>query len=688
MPNSNQSRTKPSSGGGSKYADQMKRAAEWADGIFDEAGINLTLGGEPTYVPIEPKGAEWNHSAVGPTKLGFAREMALGLLAGRMQGGACFYSPGKQYPGEVNPRWALRLVSRRDGKPIFTAKPTKKSVDKAAAERVLSEIRERLGVSGKFVSFRDSRKPPVKAWALPLDFEDGEWIAVDWKLKPAERVLNGAEGPAGLRLPLHSVPEKLPKRALVVELNDERLHVFFPPVVQEGFSKLIKIVSAALTKARVGNFELQGYVPPDEAQEWTALGLTADPGVLEVNIPACASWAVYDSWIREITALAEAVGLRSWKAPEGDYEGGTGGGNHLLWGGPSIDENPFFSRPGWLAAIARYWQAHPALAYVFTGTYVGASSQAPRPDESAKALFDLEMGYRFLESLPKGDHRALINETLRHLHTDVTGNAHRSELSLDKFWNPGWPGGTLGLLEFRAIESLPKAEWMSAVALLWSCLAAFSVRKPVKSSLRDYGGQIHDRYFLPSVMWSDLEAVIDELAVARCKLPKALYREIWDWRFSKLLRVKRKEGSLEIRRAHESWPLLCETPVEGGSTSRFVDTSMHRMEVRTDAGFAKKYEVRFLGRPLALTKMDDGGFVAGLRYRRSCLYPCLHPGIEPHLPLDLAIVEKAGGKTVAVYELSAGATDLTRSRKAGVGEVGKPCRAIAPGALTHDLRLE
>lgn len=665
------------------------RAAAWADGIFDDAGIKLTLGGEPTYVPIEPTGAEWNHSAVGPTKLGYARDMALGLLADRMRGGACFYSPGKQYPGEVNPRWALRLVARRDGKPIFSTKPTKKPVDKASAETVLKQIRERLGVKGKFVGFRDSRKPPAKAWALPLDFEDGEWIAVDWKLKPVDRILNGAEGPAGLRLPLHRVPDELPKRAMVVELRDERLHVFFPPVVQEGFTKLIKIVGASLTKARVGNFELQGYVPVDEAHEWTVLGLTADPGVLEINIPACDSWAIYDSWIRDITKLAESLGLRSWKAPDRDYEGGTGGGNHLLWGGPSVEENPFFSRPAWLAAIARYWQAHPSLAYVFTGTYVGASSQAPRPDESAKALFDLEMGYRFLESLPAGDHRALINETLRHLHTDVTGNAHRSELSLDKFWNPGWPGGTLGLLEFRAIESLPKAEWMSAVALLWSCLAAYSVRRPVRRGLREYGGEIHDRFFLPSVLWADLESVIDELAKAGCKLPKALYREIWEWRFSKLLRVKRKEGALEVRRAHESWPLLCETPVEGGSTSRFVDTSMYRVEVRADAGFARIYVVRFRGRELPLTRVADGGYVAGLRYRRSCLYPCLHPGIEPHLPLDLTIAEKSSGEVVARYELAAGATTLNRSRK-GVEESapGKPCRPIGPGALTHDLRLD
>ncbi len=674
----------------SKFAKSLHAAADWANEVFTEAGIKLTLGGEPTYLPLKPEGAEWSHSAVGPTKLGYARAMAEQLLAGRMKGGACFFSPGKQYPGEVNPRWALRLVARRDGKPLFRGKQGKTPVDVKAARKLLTAVREELGSSGQWIALKDSRKPPVKAWALPLDFEDGEWVAVDWKLKPEDRVLNAAEGPAGLRLPLHLVPLKVPRRALVVELNAGRLHIFLPPVVQEGFSELVRIIGAALAKTRVRNFELQGYVPPDEALEWTVLGLTADPGVLEVNIPACESWAVYDGWIRDLTAVAESAGLRSWKAPEGDYESGTGGGNHLLWGGPSVEENPFFSRPGWLAAIARYWQAHPALAYLFTGSYVGASSQAPRPDESAKELFDLEMGYRFLESLPEGDHRSLINETLRHLHTDVTGNAHRSELSLDKFWNPGWPGGTLGLLEFRAVESLPKAEWMSAVALLWTCLAALNVERRGKrrATLRDFRGTIHDQYFLPTVMWDDLESVLDDLTAEGCLLPKALYRSIWEWRFSRLLRVKRKEGSMEIRRAHESWPLLCETPVEGGSTSRFVDTSMHRIEVRADAGFVKAYRLRFRGRELPLTKLEKDQFVAGLRYRRSCLYPCLHPGIEPHLPLDLEVVRIADDAVIARYELAAGATVFARSKGSSTLAIGEPCRPIAKGALTCDLRLD
>ena len=90
--------------------------------------------------------------------------------------------------------------------------------------------------------------------------------------------------------------------------------------------------------------------------------------------------------------IAETIDLRTFRVEP--LPAGTGGGSHLLFGGVSIEENPFFARPGWLASILRYWQHHPALSYLFTGCYVGVSSQAPRPDESGNTLLDLELAYR------------------------------------------------------------------------------------------------------------------------------------------------------------------------------------------------------------------------------------------------------------------------------------------------------
>ena len=186
------------------------------------------------------------------------------------------------------------------------------------------------------------------------------------------------------------------------------------------------------------------------------------------------------------------IGLRSFRAEP--LPAGTGGGSHLLFGGISIDENPFFTRPGWLASILRYWQHHPSLSYLFTGCYVGISSQAPRPDESGNTLLDLELAYRQLENLPAGDSRLQINELLRHLHTDVSGNTHRSETSFDKFWSP--PTGYYGLIEFRAIESLPKADWTGAVALLWRALLTYLLKQPFRERVEGFQFRFARQIFL------------------------------------------------------------------------------------------------------------------------------------------------------------------------------------------------
>jgi uncharacterized protein (DUF2126 family) len=590
----------------------------------------------------------------------------------------------------VNPRWALRMVARRDGKKLFRATPSNRRTTDAQAATFLQAVPGKLGLRAKWIPFADpkAKSKGVKAWVLPLDHDETRWTSAEWKLKAGERVLNAAEGPAGLRLPLNLLPPDVPRRALVAELVEGRLCLFFPPLQQPPFTELLRALGESISAAKIGLYELQGYVPDDAEKVWTTLGLTADPGVLEINLPPCMDWQEYDTWIHEVTSCAEKVGLRSWKQPYGDYPGGTGGGNHLLWGGPSIEENPFITRPGWLASILRHFQRHPSLAYLFTGCYVGSSSQAPRPDESSKELFDLEMAYHFLETLPPGDHRALINETLRHLHTDITGNAHRSETSFDKFWNPGWPGGCLGLIEFRAIESLPTAEWMSAVALLWRCIAALGAVKTATAPLRVYRGELQDRFFLPTCLLDDFESLLDELRDAGCPIPRDVFRKIWNWRFPKLL-THRDDGSrLEVRRAHENWPLLCETPVEGGTTSRFVDTSMHRLEVRVNDAFAERHDLFVHGRRLPLAQISPDVRLAGLRYRRSCLYPCLHPGIPIHLPLDLVITETASAEPLAVYRMDFNATAFRRADDSVLPHRSRPCRPIFKGALTHDLRLE
>ena len=355
-----------------------------------------------------------------------------------------------------------------------------------------------------------------------------------------------------------------------------------------------------------------------------------------------------------------------------------------------------------MASLIRYFQAHPCLAYLFTGQYVGASSQAPRPDESARDLYDLDLAYKYFEGLPEGDHRYILGETLRHLHTDISGNTHRSEISFDKFWDlNGPPSAASGLIEFRAIESLPDAAAMSLIALLWQGIAAYTLEHPTTGPLVEHRTKLHDQYFLPSPLWADLQSILADLKSAGFDLPVEGFREIWQWRFPRLLTSDLGGGArLEIRRACEGWPLLSETPSEGGSTSRFVDTSIERLEFAALDGLADGRRLFVNGRELRLLPLSgatggadegkDHSVGCGLRYRRTALFPSLHPGILPQLPLEVVVTGPSGRKVLAAYRLRAedrefqpvGAKELTRKI-----ELKHPAVKPEAGLLTYDLRL-
>jgi len=794
-----------------------------------QAGIRLTLGGEPTVVPFDPVGAEWSITADGPHKLQLARRLARELQRRAWPGSTLLFCPGKRYEGEVNPRWALRLISGQAGRPVVRwPEPCQPGLKGCLPQpeqglQWLQRLGERLGISLQPLPLRDPLDPERRVWAVPLSAEEEEedeapaekpeeeleqekleqddeeekkekeegnqapaaaededpalrcaagleaaevpsagelvahadtpdtgaatadaaatadpaetadsadtadstdsddktdktdktpaairWLPACWDLQEDLRELSGAAGPAGLRLPLEHLDEEIPRQVLTLEIDTEGWELFLPPLTRRPLELLLQAIADGLTdasapgepRAALAAPRLSGVLPVDAAEHWQVLGLTADPGVLEINLPVCHGWADYHGWLQLLEELCAVVGLRSWKPGPAGRQETTGGGNHLLWGGPDLQDHPFFSRPAWLVGILRYWQQHPSLSYLFCGASVGPASQSPRPDETG-SLFDLELAYRCLEQAddgrspqdPRGDHRSLIGETLRHLHADKSGNNHRSEISFDKFWNPAAPGGCQGLVEFRALESLPKAHWSSAVALLWSALAVHllePIHRP--TSLREWGAALHDRMLLPSQLWADLEAVLADLRSDGLKLEPQIYRQIWEWRFPPLLQWRRGDHALEIRPALEPWPLICDTPVEGGYTTRFVDASLRRMEITISEALRQQGTVLLQGRPLPLAELPHDTPRLAVRYRHQRLYPCLHPAIEPQLPLLLEIRYPHGIETFRYGENDLGfepSEHPASEQQADRTEQKRPWdRRIRPDDLTLDLRLD
>ncbi|EDY17100.1 transglutaminase-like protein [Chthoniobacter flavus Ellin428] len=665
----------------------LARVADQVEATFAAQKVRLTLGGEPTYVPLDPVGPEWSVTALGPTKLRYAYALADALIAQSLPRAIALYSPGKFYPGEMNPRWAINLVWNVDDTPfvpsLASTIQSSAKIDAASFRQFQKRLVQALKIEDGWVRAIDPLDPPRSAAVLPLDHAEDRFFIEDWQCGESIELLR-AEGPAGLRLPLNNLPDNVSRRALALEIAEGELRVFLPPLLQAPFLRLINAIVESARGLGLTVPGLAGYVPSDEAGIWSRLAIASDPGVLEINLPPCATWREYAHWLDVLERAATPAGLRSCKQLSPEEQVGTGGGNHLLFGGPSLDDHPLFSRPAWVTSILRYWQHHPSLAYIFTGQYVGCSSQAPRPDEGASALYDLEMAYRFLEELPAGDHRYLISETLRHLHTDTSGNTHRSETSFDKFWNVNFDGGCRGLIEFRAIETFPHARWMSAVALLWHALAAHLLTHSFKEPLIDFGDKLHDAYFLPSFLWADFEKVLRDLRRGGFELPTALFREIFEWRFPVMLHHADGAAELTLRRGHEGWPLLCEQPLEGGSTSRFVDTSIERLEFLATREFGARCKIHIAGRELPLQSFPGAKRGAGLRYRRTALYPSLHPGITPQMPLVVAITGE--GKT-ASYRLEQDRRLFVPHTDTPSPVSPHPCRKLHPRLLTYDLRL-
>ena len=426
------------------------------------------------------------------------------------------------------------------------------------------------------------------------------------------------------------------RTALAIEPRDGQLWVFLPPLPRfEDFCALLAAIDAARVETGF-DVHLEGYPPPPSSAR-TRFAVTPDPGVLEVNLAPQASCRAAAELHHTVFDAALASGLTAERYMLDGRAVGSGGGNHITIGGPTAERSPWLVRPSLLASLITFTQHHPALSYAMTGLFVGPTSQAPRVDEARHdALYELELALPRLHANPPAWQ---VDGLLRHLLVDVAGSTHRAEISIDKLVDPQTPFGRQGLVELRAFEMPPHPRMLAAQAILVRGLLAAFAAAPYRHALVRWGGELHDRFLLPYWLWRDLEDVLAYLAAHGVALPTDAYRPFVELRCPLVGTLEVGAGAVELRNAIEPWHVLGEEVTAGG-TSRYVDSSMERLELRTIGLDPERYVVCVNGvvAPLRAAAGRDVR-VGGVRFRAWCPPHALQPHLGIHHPIRLDVVD-------------------------------------------------
>lgn len=527
-------------------------------------------------------------------------------------------------------------------------------------------------------------KTPV-GYVLPLNFTQKRWVTSGWKFRRGNLFLAAGNSPLGLRLPLDSL-EQAPtvelerdyepdlfgefpdlaeyhtsamkrykgketfikrttytsdayvRTALCTQIREGKLCIFLPPLNEsEAFLDLIACIETVASHLGM-KVLLEGYEPAHDLR-LERIKVTPDPGVIEVNIHPSTSWKTLKNNFLTLYEDARLARLGTEKFMLDGKHTGTGGGNHVTIGAMKPSDSPLLRRPDLLRSLITFWQHHPGLSYLFSGAFIGPTSQAPRVDEGrVENLYELEIAFEQMkggENLPFW----LTDRLLRHMLTDITGNTHRSEFCIDKLYSPDSASGRLGILELRAFDMPPHPQMALMQMLLVRTLVSLFWKKPYAHKLVRWGTQLHDKFLLEHYVKEDIADVVSFLNQEGYAFSLDWFDPFFEFRFPLYGTSTVGQMSLELRSAIEPWHVLGEESSSQG-TSRYVDSSLERVQVKVSDFVPERYTLTCNGVavPLASTG-KEGEYVAGVRYKAWQPYSALHPTIGVDTPLIFDVVD-------------------------------------------------